>query len=110
VYSAHSLPVLQICRRLKKLLELVSVGSTSLECVVAQKPPLSVISSFSSAQMLFFRIYTIYRRHNTRTLIPMNTCTQTLPLEASSCRQILKIDEVTTGVSLSTGTMAITKC
>jgi hypothetical protein len=40
----------------------------------------------------------------------MNTCTQTLPLGASSCRQILKIDEVTTGVSLSTGTMAITKC
>jgi hypothetical protein len=41
---------------------------------------------------------------NARTLIPLNTHTQTLPLGASSNRQILKIDDVTTNVSLSMGT------
>jgi hypothetical protein len=55
--------------------------------------------------------YTVHRRHhNTCTLIPMNTCANPTPRASSKTKSaILKIDEVTTGVSLSTGTSLTTE-
>jgi hypothetical protein len=62
---------------------------------------------------LFFRItqYSV-NAHNARTLTPMKTHTQTLPLYEHLPRlsqQILEIDEITTGASSSMETSAITK-
>jgi hypothetical protein len=49
--------------------------------------------------------------HNTRTLIPIHTRKLYLYEHLRRlCRQILKIDEVTTGASLSTGTSPTTEC
>jgi hypothetical protein len=62
---------------------------------------------------VFFWDYTVQRRRSqhARTLAPMNTCTQTLPLWAPPkdwAPADLEIPEVTNGASSSTGTSLTT--
>jgi hypothetical protein len=92
----------------EQLLLAVSKKTFIISCNSLCIPSLS-----SSSPWLFFLQITQYigDTHNARTLIPMNTRTQTLPIGASSKTVPANPQDwrVTTGVSLSTGTSPTTE-